>query len=604
MEFTVPSAPKVYTKTLVNFLGADFTSAVPMEKRSPNMRNVINNNGYIETRPGYAQVGTTITVATVPQKLNGVWNFDIGSTEVFIVYAGTKIYSTTSAFTTYTELLDAVPDTIAQGIYINNKLIILNGTRAIICGIFTSAVEAKYLDTVGYIPTTVIGRNPDGTGGTLYEGINCIQAKRTNLFLSNGTATVYTLDSASLDNVAITVSQLDNTGTWNTIAATEYTFDRSTGTVTFDTAPGVSPVDGRDNISIIFSKTNSSLVSYINKCTIGTLFGYDGNNNRIFVTGNVDFANVDWFSGINDGTYFPVDNYTTIGHQPIINYIRLSDGTLGVQKAVSDTDSTIFYRTSALYNGAEVFPVTEGVNTIGCISKYANSNLLNDQLTLTDQGVYAITSTNNQKFAVQRDYYVNTQLLAEANLQNATSIVYQNRYYLAVNNHVYVADSRYKSTLKDSKTDSWQYEWYYWTNVPIRVWFTYNNELYFGTVDGKIAKFNTTCLDYTTPIDVYYETGYLDCDSILYTKTVKNVTLVTKPTTPLAFEFGYITEDGTQEIVSKQYGTSTFPKILQEKEKIKKFMYIKFYISNNTNVKMSFYQFAITYIYSGKYRGE
>lgn len=596
MEFSVPKGPKIYTTNLINFLGVDFTSIIPDAYHGSNIKNVINTNGKIETRPGYAQIGNTFS-----GKINGVWNID-ASSNIFIIHVGTKLYESNDTFTETVELFTGMSDTISQGAYINNKLVIFDGNRAIIYGKFGESWSAGYLDTKGYIPTTIISRNPDGTNGTVYEDINLIQSYRINSFLSDGTSTVYKLESA-YDNEIPTVTKLTSEGT--IVELTVQSFDNSVGTVTFASAPEVSPVSGRDNIFIKFKVTNTELVNYINKCTILTTYGYDGNNNRLFITGNPTYPNIDWFSQLDDVTYFPSGNYTKVGFEPIINYLRLNDGTLAIQKKVSDTDATVYYRTSAILNDKEVFPIDDGVKTIGCIGKYANANLLNDPLTLTSEGVYGIIGSNyDENFAMERSYYVNKKLLAETNLENAIGIVYKNKYYLGINNHVYIADSRFRTKVQQNANSDYEYEWFYWDNVPVRIWFIYNNELYFGTSTGKIYKFNDTCLDITTPIDCYYETGFLDLGSIIETKTIKEITLITKPDDGLTIELGYIIDDETGVIINKTFEASTFPGIIQEKNQIKRTMYIKFYMKNNTDKKMNFCQLGLKYIFAGRYKGD
>lgn len=596
MEFSVPKGPKIYTNNLTNFLGVDFTSIIPDAYHGSNIKNVINNNGQIETRPGYEQIGNTFA-----GKINGVWNID-ASSNIFIVHAGTKLYETNDTFTEIVELFTEMADVISQGVYVNNKLVIFDGTRAIIYGKFGETWSAGYLDTKGYIPTTVISRNPDGTSGTIYEDINLIQAYRINSFLPDGTSITYKLQS-SFDNEIPTATILNSDGT-----ITEFdiaSFDKDAGTVTFNTIPPVSPVPGRDSVFIKFKVTNSELTNYINKCTILTTYGYDGNNNRLFVTGNPDYPNIDWFSEIEDATYFPINNYTKIGFEPIINYLRLNDGTLAIQKKISDTDATVYYRTSAILNDKEVFPINDGVKSIGCIGKYANANLLNDPLTLTNVGVYGIIGSNyEENFAMERSYYVNKKLLEESNLENAIAIVYKNKYYLAINNKVYIADSKFRTKVQQNANSDYEYEWFYWDNVPVRIWFIYNDELYFGTSTGKIYKFNKSCLDDTIPIEAYYETGFLDLGSIIETKTIKEITLITKPEKKLEIELGYVIDDESGIIINKIFEPSTFPGIIQEKNQVKRTMYVKFYMKNNTGNKMNFCQLGIKYIYAGRYKGD
>jgi hypothetical protein len=266
---------------------------------------------------------------------------------------------------------------------------------------------------------------------------------------------------------------------------------------------------------------------------------------------------------------------------------------------------TIYYRRSALLGGKEVFPINMGVKNIGCISSYANDNLMNDPLTLTDEGVFSIqASDRNEKFASERSYYIREKLLSESNLENAVATTFKGKYYLAINNHVYVADSRYRSEVEESTYGDYQYEWYYWENVPVRTWFEYNHELYFGTEDGQIIKFNDTATDFNVPIDCIFESAFLDLRSINVAKTLKRITVISKPKVATEFTLGYVTDEGETDIITKEYSVGSFPKTLQEKENVRGFMFIKFYLKNNTDKKLNFYQIALEYVYSGKYRGE
>lgn len=700
MQFEVPNAPQVYTRVLSNFLGVDFTSISPIERRASNMINLINNNGYLETRPGYNSIGhmfgkqaelntsqfnfksirgsvetNNITIEIIKpiknnsklelienntdiiiylatdnngniiskvkditnltnylvnisilegtneedialllektnliggesSKINGIWNVDRTTDSIFIIHVEDKLFMLDDTFQNPEELMTDLNNTITQqsGMYLNNKLIIFDGNRTIIYGKFGENWECDYLDNIGYKPTTRINSNPDGTGGTAYEEINNIQPYRINSFLGNNLDKTYKLET-KFDDEEPTATLLDDTGTIVTLEIESY--DYEVGTVTFTTTPPQSIVEGRDNVFITYKVTNTENIDYINKCTIVTTYGYNGNSNRLFVTGNPDFPNIDWFSAAEDPTYFPVNGFTRIGFEPIINYIKLNDGSLGVQKMVSDTDATIFYRKSALYNNKEVFPIDIGVKTIGCIGKYANANLLNDPLTLTEQGIYCIHgSSYNEKFASERGYFIRNKLLTETNLRNAQAIAFKGKYYLAINNNVYIADSRYKTRLDDAINSDYQYEWYYWRNVPVRTWFTYNNELYFTTKDGDIVEFNNEVYDYNVPMEQLFDTTFLDLNSITKAKTVKKITVISRPYEDNEFTLSYITNENIGDIVNKSYLSGNFPNTLQEREKVRKFMFIKFRLSSDKPKKMNFYKLGIEYIYSGNYRGE
>lgn len=610
--YSIPASQSKSYYSIDNFLGVDFTSS-PIEvdkKRSPNAVNMINNNGYNETRNGYE------IIKKLDSRINGIWNIDIPNEEILLVHAGTKLYKIDSNFKEVEELLSDLNDERSTGIYFSDYLTIFDGKRAIIYGNTENGYKAEYIDEIGYIPTTSVGRDSSG-GGTDYEKVNLMSPYRINTFLTemvettingelqNNPQTVFKLDDTNIDSVEL-VEILTENGNWEVLKSDKYQVDTSTGQVTLSEAPGDSPVLGRDNVSIKYKKSILENTNKINKCDIATLFGYDGNNNRIFVAGNREFTNYDFFCEQDDPTYWPDENFTKIGTEPIVSYSRLTDGSLSIHKKQSDTDCTVYYRTSNMLNNIEVFPLKDGVKNVGCISKYCNCNLVNDPLFLSDQGVFSCIGNNGEKYAQQRSYYVNGKLIKEKNLEDAVATSFLGKYYLAINNHVYVADSRYLSYPRNAKTEQYQYEWWYWDNIPVRVFFTWNNELYFGTSNGNICKFNNRYIDNNKEIKSYWETPFLELNNTQAAKTIKDITLILNPNVSSDITLGYELDDGRTEIISKNYHNldNDFPKTIQEKEKIKKFMFIKFYMKNETKSKMTFERLILEYIVSGKYRGE
>ena len=592
MKYPVPAQKSPNLFSINDFKGVDFTSSNVDKRRSGNAYNVINNNGYIETRPGYK------VLKTIGTKINGVWNVDTTSGDYFLIHSGTKLYQATSDFSSFVELCSNLNDVMSTGQYINGYLIIIDGKRTIIFGNFGNSYEARYLDECGTIPITTIGMSPSG-GGKSYQPINMASKYRINLFKGTEEDKVYQLNDTNLDdNSEVYIEKLTLNG-WTTINSSEYTIDYENGKITFNTSPGETPLNKEDNVKIRYCKTNSEYLNILNKCTISTIFGYNGNDDRIFISGNKDFKNMVWYSYSNDVTYFPDINYIQVGQEEITNFIRINDGKLGIQKKLTDSDSTIYYLDSAIFNNKEVFPLTTGVKTIGCIGKYANSNLVNDPLTLTEQGIFAIVSSNEEKFAMLRSYYINGKLLKEENLENAVAISLKGKYYLAINNNVYIADSRFKSYAKNSQTEDYQYEWYFWKDMPVRVWFMFNNELYFGTETGYICKISGT-QDNGNEFESYFETPPLNLDSTVLNKTIKKVGLIYKNNSE--FAFGYITSDGEETIIDLKSGETDFPVVILEKEKIRKFLYIKFFVRSKKRLTLE--QLNVEYVFSGRYKGE
>lgn len=611
--YTIPTQIQKNYFSLEGFKGVDFTTS-PLEvdkKRSPNAKNLINNDGYNETRNGYKVLNT------IGNKINGAWNVDAIDTDLFLVHSGTCLYQCNSDFSQSALILSGMSENRSTGLYFNEYFIIFDGVRAVVYSKFDGInYEAKFLDECGYIPTTSVARNSLGDG-TPYEKINLISPYRINTFVStpiegeldaegNPTYTdisVFPLEEKNIDEITL-VQKLDENGEWITLTNSEYTYDLEKGEVYF--TPGKPPVKGRDNVSITYKKVEPKNSVKINKCMIATLYGYEGNGNRIFISGNPDLPNYDFWCDQENPLHWPDENFAKIGVEPIMGYSRATDGSLTILKRQSDTDCTRYHRTYNMFNETEVFPLTDGTKNIGCVSKYANVNLLNDALMLSDQGVFAMIGNNGEKSAMQRSYYVNGRLLKEPNLEEAIAIAVDGKYYLGVNNHIYIADSRYLSYPKHSKTEQYQYEWWYWDNIPARVFFSWNNKLYFGTEDGKICAFTEEYKDEEKNIEAYWETPFLDMGTNELAKTIKHVTLVLNPKTSSDITLGYRLDDGETNIITKNYKNlkDNFPKTIQEKEKIKKFMFIKFFMKNNTNNRMSFERLSLEYVFAGKYKGE
>ena len=615
--FDVPDENTLYPYSINKFLGVDFTSD-PIQvstQRSPDSTNISNEDDFNQKRFGYDEILELIDEPNI----NGIWNVDSLTSNLIIIHAGTKLYETTIPLPTtspfYTQIYDGLADVITQkqGIVIDGKLFIFDGVEPIVYYFDGSDFTVDKLVDIGTIPTTSISRTPDGTTSTSYDKPNRINNKRSNHFLGDETSTEYILDSlpdATL--ITIGIMQSDGTFTYNTegVGTPGFTVDRTGefGIITFTTAPGETHLYQEDNVYVNFSVDLSEYSDLIKGCNILGTFGYDGNINRLFLSGNSDYPNIDWYSEQADPLYFPEDNWKKIGLEtsPIMSYSN-SGSRLMVNKKFTDTDSTIYYRDSALLSGTEVFPVSSGQKTIGTITKNCNDNVVDEPVILSDLGLYSllyVDDTNEDNdFAQLRSYYVNGRLLKEDNLENAISIMVKDKYYLAINNHVYVLDTRYKSYEDDSSTRGFQYEWYYWTDVPVRCWFQLDNELYFGTSDGKICKFNSN----NTNVDCYWETPWLDFNNLIKYKNVLRTNVICGNKKNEHIKVGYKIKNTDKIIIDKTFNDtsdSIFPRNLMSKKKAKKFMYVKFYFKNETDSPMSFHEMSLTYTKTSKYRGD
>ena len=609
-NFNIPSSPKRYEVDLSGFLGVDFSSSITdiNKRRSPIGKNFINTDGTIEKRNGYkilAYLGVTADI-------NGVWNVDTVNGEFFIVHCGTKLYEMKTDFSSYTEILTGLANKRSLGAIINSKLLILDGTRAVIYDLLVSTNKVHYLDESGYIPTTFIARSPDGLASQIYEQLNLIQDSRINQFISTEDATTYQLAETGITEIE-KVEVLNQNAEWETLTSgTDYTYNLTKGQVIFTNPVGAPPVDGRDNVRIQYKITSLSNKSQVNKCDLMQVYGYAGANNRIFITGNPDYPNILMYSHIDDLTYIPVENVIKIGLEviPINGLEKLLNGKLGVTKNNSDTDDTLFQIGYGTYNGQEVFPLEGSTRGEGNIGKYAGATLINEPLILTQNGVFAINTDtlSEERHLYHRSYYIDAKLRQETNLENAVGIVNDGKYYLAINDHVYVADSRFKSTSSNSKYSNYQYEWYYWTDLPVKVWFVWNNKLYFGDKSGNICTFREDndadrFKDNTTPVNAEWNSVILDLNRPVYKKNIKRIAIQSNPTNS-KLEVGFRLAKGDKQVLTKEYINSTYPKTTIIRKKAKKLAFFSLYIGNNENSNINFNSVSIVYTIGSFYKGD
>lgn len=606
-NFNVPSSPTAYETNLSGFLGVDFSSSITDidKRRSPRGYNFINNNGTIEKRNGYK------VLAYLGQKanINGVWNVDTVNGEYFVVHCGTKLYEMKVDFSSYTEIFEGLADSISQGAIINSKLLILDGLRAIVYDLLKETDKVKYLDQIGYIPTTQIARAPSGLPTQKYDNKNLIQDCSINLFTSNETDKIYQLDETDITSIE-RVEILNENAEW--VVNTDFTVNLEKGQVIFNNPIGKSPVDGRDNVRIKYKKIDNKNKTQVNKCKIMSVYGYAGANNRIFLTGNPDYANIVMFSHLNDITYIPVENVVKVGLEvvPITGMAKLNNGKLAVLKDVSDTDSTIFYIGYATRNGNETFPLEGSTKGEGNISYYAHDVLINEPLILTQNGVFALNTAtlSDERYVYHRSYYIDAKLRQESNLKDAIGIVNDGKYYLAINDHVYVADSRFKSSTNNSKYSNYQYEWYYWTNLPVRVWFVWNGILYFGDKYGNICKFRDDVdidrfKDDTKNVEAEWNSVILDLNNPAHKKNIKRVSLSSNPTNS-QLTIGYRLKGGDKQVLTKIYTNSTYPKTTMIRKKAKKLSFFSLYVENKENNNMNFNAICVVYTVGSYYKGD
>lgn len=546
--------------TLDNFRGVDFSSS-PLNvnsNRAASMRNFILEDGRTKKRNGWKEV---FKISSTP--INGIFEYknatSSGLYHVLIISSedALYIYDLVKKAITYSTTMYSGKNFVAM--QHDSIVFIIKGDYFLTYGTEDGSnylFNEFYEWSTVYIPTTTISIDANGGKTATLDAPNLLTNTRKNKLLGgelesyyddSGSmaqhllfyldspivlhSTVYvdielstkTIHASGADNDYGSVNLYDQSNTL--IASANY----GNGTIEFfiDTTP---PIEDRDNITVTFEADieawaeREGLESFdsleekrakIFGCTIGTLFGAEGANDRLFLSGNPDYPNMVYFSGINDFTYWPDTNYLVAGSKisPVNGFQRLADNTLAIYKAGGDYEPTIYYAWGDLVTKTdndtgeeitdEVFYIKSGAVGEGCVSARACAYFAGDNIMLSKNGVFGIVLTDNvstnERYARERSRLINSKL-CQADLSKASAIVYKDKYYLALNDEAgscFVANARYKTSVDDDIDGSYNYEWWYWDNVPARTWAIIDDQLWFGTDDGRICVFDDEYADRT-----------------------------------------------------------------------------------------------------------
>lgn len=600
------------------FRGVDFSvdASLVDKSRSPYAPNLVSDiGGMPEKRLGWR------VLHTLEKPINGLWYGEIKGQKSFIAHGGTKIYKFTA---TLSEVIkEGIASAKSKAFFMRSgddtgKMYILTGSE-FLC---YDGESCKNVSEDAYVPTVIISRNPTG-GGTVYESVNLLSPKRIDSFLGNSTDKVYQLSANNIESVD-KVEVMNSEGTFETIT-TGFTTDLVSGKITFTEAK-TPPVTGQDNVKITYSKTVEGYADRINKCTIADLYGLGGSN-RVFLSGNPDYKAYDWYSDIFKPNYFPDLAYSIVGTSDtaIMGYQRLGKYQI-VTKEDNQQDSTIFQRWGTLNDdGSVTFSIEQGIAGIGAISKDCFGTLADEPLFLSRQGIYAITSNNilAERTIRNRSFFVDAKLTKESNLQNAVACEWNGFFIVCINGNAYVLDSKNKSYKeRTSVSYDYNYECYYWTNIPAVCLLSVAGELYFGTADGQICKFNTDISDMRRYSDdgkaivaIWTTKNDDDGSPHLYKTMQKKGCMVTiKPYTRSSAKI-YLAKDGDPEKLVKQenmdifdwndidfdrftFNTNDSPQDIFMRSKVKKYKRLQIIIKNDAeNEGFGIFQIAKTFVF-------
>jgi hypothetical protein len=536
------------------------------QNQSPDMLNMnIDERGALNKRTGYERVFET-SLGT--GKINGIFEFrkSDGTKELLFAYSD-KLYKLADR----TVLKSGLADKPMTSFVLGGKMFFMNGTD------YFSYDGTATAEIVPYIPTLTISNQPTG-GGTKLEDFNLLGSGFREKFSGDGTTKVYQL---SLKNLAATLVTIKVDGV-DQVEGTAFTVSRTTGKITFNTAPAT----GTNNVEITAYQNNYGFPERIKKCTLHALFG-GANDTRVFVSGNPEFPNQIWRSGLYDATYFPENGFYKIGsdREKITGFAKQYD-YLVIEK--ENSKGSMQYQLNDA--GEPTFPIKPINDQVGTTAPKSIQIIDNNPVSLGKTGVYMLVSSNvrDERNIQHISESVDNQLLGEVNLNQAISVDFDRKYWLAINNKVYVYDYSIG-------------EWYLYDNIPATCFLESDGVLYFGG-KGLVYKFKkeshiTPYNDDGQSINAHWKSKYFTFGVDERKKVIDKVFFSLKPSSRTSADLYYVSDKKVSGLLKTKrmdmmdfnifnfsfmsFIRSSFPQETMVKIKAKKVTSFQIIIENN-----------------------
>ena len=577
-------------------LNLRLTSTQIDDNESPDMLNMLlDDRQSLDKRYGYEAV----VDITSSGSINGLMEYKNQTTTLYLFAHSTNLYTWDITDNTTNVIYSTLADVDISHFVLNDTLYIQDGVK------YLKYDGATVEEVAGFIPTVAIGTPPAG-GGTLFEQINLLTPGFKQQFSSDGAATAYQLAFDELDATTVEVT----VGTTTLTEGTDFTVNRTTGIVTFNTAP----TSGTNNVEITAFKTIAGNRDKIVNTRFNFLY-----ENRIFVSGNENEPNFDYRSEINNAEYFPANNFDEIGSasSAISGYSILYSFML-----IHKDNNQTFRRNSTTLNNVTVFQRFEHNSDIGCVSHKTIQLIDNFPYVLSRKGVYAFTSVDTQNETnvshvsdnIDRSLDILTPngILDDGGLENYTSVDFEEKYILAnrTTGNTWVYDYRYLV-------------WYRWDNVYANAFIIINNDLYYGdNRNCKIYKFDKTLYsDDDQAIISYWRSKIFFYGTYNRYKLLNRIFMTLKPSSLTSATLNVRTDRQasfdeveisrlslfTYSLLTYSrwtYGGGFFPKTTRNKVKQKRINEAQLEIRNeNINESLGILDVTMEIIYQGEYKG-
>jgi hypothetical protein len=319
-------------------------------------------------------------------------------------------------------------------------------------------------------------------------------------------------------------------------------------------------------------KTNTADINSILDCLAVKPFGGQ-NDNRLFFgrngTGYYFWTGIT-ASGV-DPTYFPLQNYNIVGltDEGITGFNKQENSLLVIKSREVYAVDYSFNGTTGVFNS---YPVSD---VMGCDCPDTIQTVNNNTVFLsTEYGVCVVKSTNvgNQRNVFPASRNIDPRLLVETNLTLASSADFDGKYWLVVNDKVYLWDyflAPYYDT-GNPDDNAARLSWWYFDGINAKSFAMDGNELFYIKRDtGKLVQFiqpdqGSQYIDFGLAYNAVYRYPFRLIGNGLYEFTVLNGIIGVRGNRRTTYNVTYFTNDdfnGELDLDTIEVGTFSWNNI-------------------------------------------
>lgn len=354
----------------------------------------------------------------------------------------------------------------------------------------------------GYRPIVSVAVIPTG-GGTLLEEINKLNSLRRSWFSPDGTAKTFTLpekDLQSLDWVKDLTKD-------ETIKSSDYTVDKTAGTVTFTEAPakGVSTLE----IAWTVKENDRAKVQAMRYCET-----YNGmTDNRVFLYG--DGTNQAFYSGLDH------DGFPRADYFPDMNVLKVGEANTPITALIRHYSRLLVFKSSSVY--AVQYDVTTLADSSTKAAFYATpvnrsiGNAALGQVRLVLNSPYSLFGHEVYEWRNNSSYSSNLSVderqakrISDRITATLDSFDLTKCYCWDDNdNQEYYICYDGKALVHNYAVDAW----YLYTDFYAAKMVNFQGALYYGDTQGRFCSLSYTHrTDFGDPIASYWESGSIAFD--------------------------------------------------------------------------------------------